>query len=97
MTTTIDLLATAIRIGSGAPGSLDAPVVILGPDRRQEWAGLIPVGRSHTSVVLALGDVRPNDRRGPAVRLRCEVDHAIDFSDFTSAHLCILASSTCRA
>lgn len=97
MTTSFDFLATAIRARSVAPGGLAPPVASLWPDRCRECAGVIPICHSHTCEVLALGDFRLKDRRGPAVRLCCVVDHAINFSDFTLAQLRIFASSTCRA
>ena len=81
MTTPLDLLATAIRAKSGAPGGLASPAAILWTDARCEWNGLIPAARSRLPELLVLGDYDPARRIGPAIWLRCVVDSAIGLPD----------------
>ena len=81
MTTPLDLLATAIRARSGAPGGLASPDAILWTDRRHEWDGLIPIARSHLPELLVLGEYDPVKRTGPAIWLRCVVDGTVDLPD----------------
>ena len=79
--TPLDLLATAIRARASAPGSLVPPAAILWTDARREWGSLLLAARLHVPELLVLGDYSPDDRAGPAIWLRCVVDHTIELPD----------------
>ena len=83
--TPLDLLAAAIRARASAPGSLVPPAAILWTDARREWGSLLPAARLHVPELVVLGDYSPDDRAGPAIWLRCVVDHTIELPDFPSA------------
>ena len=77
----LDLLMSAIRAKSGAPGGVAPPAAILWTDHRREWDSLIPVARSRLPELLVLGEYDPGRRTGPAIWLRCVVDGAADLPD----------------
>ena len=75
-------LARSLRARASGPGSQAAPAAILWTDPKAEWRALMPVARSETPELLALGDYHPDERTGPAIWLRCVVEGAIELPGY---------------
>ena len=54
-----------------------APTAILWPDADGQWLPLIPQLRALMPQLLVLGDYVPDERRGPAIWLRCVIERAL--------------------
>ena len=50
-----------------------APACILWPDRDRQWEPVMPVLQAELPELLILGDYEPENRRGPAIWLRCVI------------------------
>jgi hypothetical protein len=60
------------------PGLQVRPVCILWPDGERQWETAVPLLRSDLPELLTLGPYDPALRTGPAVWLRCAIDHQAD-------------------
>ncbi len=77
-TTPLDHLARSLRARASTPTGQAKPVAILWTDTRAEWRALIPTALGRIPELFALGEYRPDHRTGPAIWLRCVVDHSLD-------------------
>ncbi|MDI9497993.1 MAG: BREX-1 system phosphatase PglZ type B [Bacillota bacterium] len=55
-----------------------APAVILWPDLDGQWGDVIPVLQQEMPELFVLGDYAPEQRRGPAIWLRCVIADQIE-------------------
>ena len=76
--TPLDHLVRSLRARASTPTGQAKPVAILWTDPKAEWRALLPTALSRIPELLALGEYRPDHRTGPAIWLRCVVDHALD-------------------
>ena len=68
----IDHLIQSIRSASVYNPEIQvAPACILWPDPDKQWASVIPVLQQVMPELYILGDYSPDNRRGPAIWLRC--------------------------
>ena len=68
----LEQLLQAIRSASVYnPEVQVAPACILWPDRERQWEAIIPRLQEHMPELCILGDFAPEQRRGPAIWLRC--------------------------
>jgi len=78
MATLFDLLTDRIEtLRSNAGGAQEPPVAILWPDRSGEWSKVLPFVASKMDV-LTLGEYSAEDRRGPAIWIRCMLARAVE-------------------
>ena len=76
--TPLDHLVRSLRARASTPTGQAKPVAILWTDPKAEWRALLPTALGRIPELLALGEYRPDHRTGPAIWLRCVVDHALD-------------------
>lgn len=84
--TVLDALSSALAAASAHnPNDAEAPAAILWTDQESRWQPILPQLRCLMPQLLTLGDFKPEERSGPAIWLRYEIDCADSSSDTTSA------------
>ncbi len=79
MTTPLAALASSLRRAARYNADVEcAPHCILWPDREAQWQSLIPSLQAELPELLALGPYSPEQRRGPAIWLRCALAGQLD-------------------
>ena len=73
----IDRLIASFRAVMLAPDGVASPVAILWTDADGQWLPVLPALRAAFPLVYALGRYGPATRTGPAIWLRCIVDHTV--------------------
>ena len=82
--TVLERLKQAIESASAHnPNDAEAPVAILWVDQESRWQPILPQLRRLMPQLLTFGDFKPEERSGPAVWLRYEIDCAGSSSDTT--------------
>ena len=77
--TVIEALAASLEAASaGNPNDAEPPVAVLWTDRDSRWRSVVPRLRALMPQLLALGEYRPEERTGPAIRLRCVIDRTLE-------------------
>lgn len=75
----IEHLAEAVRAAATYnPDVQAAPHCILWPDAERQWLPVLPRLRLALPELLTLGDYAPQERRGPAIWLRCAIAGALN-------------------
>jgi hypothetical protein len=59
-----------------------APAAILWPDEKEEWVRLLPRLRERLPQLLTLGAYDPDQKRGPAIWLKCMIARTLDVADW---------------
>ena len=73
--TVLDRLKQAIESAAvHNPNDADAPIAILWADQESRWQSILPQLRRLMPQLLTFGDFKPEERSGPAVWLRYEID-----------------------
>lgn len=81
MVKVIDHLLKALRDAAVFnPEVQVAPACILWPDSDRQWEAVIPVLQAELPELLILGDYAPEQRRGPAIWLRCVIAGQVEES-----------------
>jgi hypothetical protein len=73
----IDRLIASFRAVMLAPDGVASPVAILWTDADGQWLPMLPALRATFPSVYALGRYEAATRTGPAIWLRCIVDHTV--------------------
>ena len=77
-TTVIEALASSLEAASRHnPGDVEKPAAIAWTDHDSQWQPIIPQLRQLVPQLLTLGEYQPEQRTGPAIWLRCVVDHTL--------------------
>ena len=75
----VEELANAIRSAAAYNSDVQAaPACILWPDRERLWEPVISQLQSALPELLVLGDYAPEERRGPAIWLRCAIAGTVE-------------------
>ena len=78
-TTVIEALASSLEAASRHnPGDVEKPAAIVWTDHDSQWQPIIPQLRQLVPQLLTLGEYQPEQRTGPAIWLRCAVDHTLE-------------------
>ncbi len=78
----VDHLIKAIRSTADYnPGVQVAPCCILWPDPDCQWEPVIPRLKTQIPELFILGDYEPEEKRGPAIWLRCVIENMIPGSE----------------
>ncbi len=78
-TTVIEALASSLEAASRHnPGDVETPAAIVWTDHDSQWQPIIPQLRQLMPQLLTLGEYQPEQRTGPAIWLRCAVDHTLE-------------------
>lgn len=78
-TTVIEALASSLEAASKHnPGDVEKPAAIVWTDHDAQWQPIIPQLRQLMPHLLTLGEYQPEQRTGPAIWLRCVVDHTLE-------------------
>ena len=84
--TVLDRLAQAIKSASAYnPNDAERPAAILWTDSDSRWQPILPQLRRLMPQLLTLGDFQREERSGPAIWLRYEIDHAGHANETNSA------------
>lgn len=87
----IDALTEAIRNAARHnPDVQLAPACILWTDCDQQWEPVVPRLQLEVPELLQLGDYQPDNRKGPAIWLRCVIAGLVDAVPLTSGRTPIL-------
>ena len=82
-TTFIEALASSLEAASRHnPGDVEKPAAIAWTDHDSQWQPIIPQLRQLMPQLLTLGEYQPEQRTGPAIWLRCVVDHTLEGPEF---------------
>ena len=77
--TVITALCKALRSASVFnPEVQAAPACILWPDRDRQWEAVIPYLQNELPELFVLGEYVPDERKGPAIWLRCVIADKVD-------------------
>ena len=77
-TTVIEALASSLEVASRHnSGDVENPAAIVWTDHDSQWQPIIPQLRQLMPQLLTLGEYQPEQRTGPAIWLRCVVDHTL--------------------
>lgn len=77
--TVIEALASSLEAASRHnPGDVEKPAAIAWTDHDSQWQPIIPQLRQLMPQLLTLGEYQPEQRTGPAIWLRCVVDHTLE-------------------
>ncbi len=90
-TTFIEALASSLEAASRHnPGDVEKPAAIVWTDHDSQWQPIIPQLRQLVPQLLTLGEYQPEQRTGPAIWLRCVVDHTLEEPEFPEGTIPIL-------
>jgi len=88
--TLLEAVVKCLRSCDSTTDGEERPAAILWTDREGQWASLVPALKKELPELLIFGEYDPAERRGPAIWLRCMVDHALDDPEIPSDHSPIL-------
>ncbi|MGI5922599.1 MAG: BREX-1 system phosphatase PglZ type B [Lentisphaeria bacterium] len=75
----LDHLREAVRAAAVYNASVQvAPACILWPDGDRQWEAVMPQLQAELPELMVLGDYAPEQRRGPAIWLRCVIAGAVE-------------------
>lgn len=78
-TTVIEALARSLESAAKYnPNDVVHPYAVLWTDHDSQWQPIIPQLRRLMPQLLTIGEYEPDKRTGPAIWLRCVVDHALE-------------------
>lgn len=75
--TIVDVLTASFREALRTPDGMAEPVALLWTDEDGQWRELVPRLRGVMPELHALGIYAPSRRTGPAIWLRCVVEHSV--------------------
>ena len=70
------LQSSLLAAARHAPGEV-APSAILWPDIDGQWRAMIPQLQKFMPQLVILGDYIPEQRQGPAIWIRCQIEHTL--------------------
>lgn len=74
----IDLLATEVRASADYnPNVQVAPSVILWTDKQRQWESALPLLQAAMPELVVLGDYQPQDKKGPAIWIKCVIENVL--------------------
>lgn len=77
VSTVLDTLRAKLRACAETPDGTAPPVAILWTDPGSQWLPAIEMLQGAIPELITLGPYAPEQRRGPAIRIRCVVDRTI--------------------
>ncbi|MBF9018800.1 MULTISPECIES: BREX-1 system phosphatase PglZ type B [unclassified Oceanispirochaeta] len=73
-----ELKKSIIRTSEYNPDVQVAPACILWPDKDSQWGAIIPDLQQELKSLFILGDYTPEEKKGPAIWLRCIIENGIE-------------------
>jgi hypothetical protein len=71
----IDLLAEEVRASAAYNSNIQmAPSVILWTDKQRQWESALPLLQAAMPELVVLGDYAPEQKRGPAIWIKCVIE-----------------------
>lgn len=80
-TTLLREITEKLRACASTSDGIATPAVILWTDPKEHFRSLIPTLRSSIPELIIYGDYDPDARTGPAIWLRCMIDHTLSFPE----------------
>ena len=78
-TTFIEALASSLEAAARHnPGDVEKPAAIVWTDHDSQWQPIVPQLQQLMPQLLTWGEYKPEQRTGPAIWLRCVVDHTLE-------------------